>query len=84
MSKPAPPNAFESPEEPTTRLQFGLRSLFGLTLVAAVFLAIGREHWNHPLFAVLCQAMFGLAYVGGIGLMVSLWLARTQRLKNRS
>jgi hypothetical protein len=65
-------------------LQFGLPSLFGLTLATAIFLAIGREYWSHPLFAVLCQAAFGLVYVAGIGLAASLWLARTQRLKNRS
>ncbi|MBI3465384.1 MAG: hypothetical protein HY000_20360 [Planctomycetes bacterium] len=71
-----PPNPYRSPEEPSTRLQFGLRSLFWLTLAAAVFLALGREHWSNPLLAVLCQTMFGLAYVAGIGLAVAMWIAR--------
>ena len=78
-----PPNPSHPREEPGPRLQFSLRSMLALTLVAALFLAIGREYWNHPLFAVLCQATFGLVYAGGIGLGLSLWLARTQRLKDR-
>jgi hypothetical protein len=61
------------------RIQFGLSSLFGLTLAAAVFLGIGREYGHSPLFAVLCQAMLGLAYVGGIGLAVAMWLESRRR-----
>jgi hypothetical protein len=50
--------------------QFGLASLFALTLGVAVFVWIGREAWSHPLFALVCRLLMWLAFVAGGALAV--------------